>query len=277
MRFKASFVLVSILLISCLPSIEVPHEICNGIDDDHDGVIDNLPSNTGLQTCGYGLCRFTLPTCSMGRPQACPPVILGVPEVCANGIDDNCNGRVDEPNCASGPLWNYVITVGERRVTGGDAGEGLVPLEVPPTLVIPDSTSATGLAYYTCYNTRSPRAQRVNGDQRTGPGTYLCETDRFFPRFRWVLTNGRCKDVNCNTLRAHVGDGEGAVSSCRLLDDADSGVVVEGVRAFLRPSEPSRMGFTYENNRCFMTASPYQPPPDAGLRDAGLDGGMLPR
>ena len=275
MRFKTVLAtLASLLATSCLPNFELPtREVCNGIDDDRDGVIDNLPSNTGLQTCGYGRCTFMLSTCSMGRPQTCPPVILGVPEVCANGIDDNCNGRIDEANCTSGALWSYVITAGRRTASAGDGGTSITPLEVPPTLVIPDATSATGLAYYTCYNTRSSRAQRTNSDQRTGPGIYLCETDRFLPRFRWVLTDGRCKDVNCNTLRAHTGDGEGDVSSCRLLDDADSGVVVEGVRAFVRPAEQARMGFAYDNNRCFMTATPHQPPPDAGTSDASTDGG----
>ncbi|MCX4241510.1 MopE-related protein [Paraliomyxa miuraensis] len=66
-------------------------EICNGLDDDGDGQVDeDQPS----QTCGVGSCEVTQPTCVGGIPQPCTPALPGG-EVC-NGLDDDCNGAVDD-------------------------------------------------------------------------------------------------------------------------------------------------------------------------------------
>jgi len=48
----------------------------------------------GSTTCGVGACQTTVENCVGGVTQTCTP---GTPstEVC-NGIDDNCNGIVDE-------------------------------------------------------------------------------------------------------------------------------------------------------------------------------------
>jgi len=59
-------------------------EICNGIDDDCDGEIDDGVTNTCMN---YTTCT-TYETCA-----ACPPE---PDEICRNGIDDNCNGEIDE-------------------------------------------------------------------------------------------------------------------------------------------------------------------------------------
>jgi hypothetical protein len=66
-------------------------EICNGLDDDGDGMIDeDQPS----QSCGVGSCEVTEPSCMGGVPQECTPALPGG-EVC-NGLDDDCNGAVDD-------------------------------------------------------------------------------------------------------------------------------------------------------------------------------------
>jgi hypothetical protein len=80
-------------------------EICNGIDDDCDGVVDNGLSWEGIPlgqpcdgagACGIGfvLCSPVtgLPTCST-NPDGTTPQSL--PETC-NGVDDDCNGQTDE-------------------------------------------------------------------------------------------------------------------------------------------------------------------------------------
>lgn len=73
-------------------------EICNGIDDNCDGSVDNLPQ----RTCGIGACNRSAPACYDGKATTCEP---GTPsaEIC-NGIDDDCNGTVDnEALCPSRP------------------------------------------------------------------------------------------------------------------------------------------------------------------------------
>ncbi|PYQ14041.1 MAG: hypothetical protein DMH00_02805 [Acidobacteria bacterium] len=49
---------------------------------------------TSQSTCGVGACQRTVDTCVNGVPQPCVPG-TPTPEVC-NGIDDDCDGLVDE-------------------------------------------------------------------------------------------------------------------------------------------------------------------------------------
>ncbi len=66
-------------------------EVCNGVDDDCNTLIDEFLGST---TCGTGACQRTVNNCVAGVPQTCTP---GTPtaEVC-NNIDDDCNGAVDD-------------------------------------------------------------------------------------------------------------------------------------------------------------------------------------
>jgi hypothetical protein len=76
-------------------------EICNAIDDDCDGVVDDGNPGGGA-SCGasVGACKAgTLVCTGVGLGKAvtvtCVDASLGEPEVC-NGKDDNCDGKTDE-------------------------------------------------------------------------------------------------------------------------------------------------------------------------------------
>lgn len=64
-------------------------EICNNIDDNCNGQVDD---GLGSTTCGQGLCRHTVNNCVAGVPQVCDPFAGAQPEICGNGIDEDCNG-----------------------------------------------------------------------------------------------------------------------------------------------------------------------------------------
>jgi formylglycine-generating enzyme required for sulfatase activity len=80
---------------------EIPvAEICNDIDDDHDGVLD---ANEDFGTCEVprrpGQCFQGQRKC-VGSTLTC--VVRSAPrtEICSNGLDDDCNGVVDDSaNC----------------------------------------------------------------------------------------------------------------------------------------------------------------------------------
>ena len=68
-------------------------ELCNGLDDNCDGVADEA---LGFTTCGVAVCENTVANCVGGVVQQCDPFLGWSDEVC-NGIDDDCDGQVDEP------------------------------------------------------------------------------------------------------------------------------------------------------------------------------------
>ncbi len=94
-------------------------ELCNGVDDDCDGVVDNAPIDVGqpcdnacpaLAPCvGQKACAFPLSPCvgrccgvctpgttwCAGGQKVCQPGVGPKLEVC-NGLDDNCDGQIDE-------------------------------------------------------------------------------------------------------------------------------------------------------------------------------------
>ena len=96
---------------ACAGEVLPTTEVCNGLDDNCDGQVDeNLtqacytgPSDTIDPETGLprGACKPGVQTCAAGAWGACTGQVLPVPEACGsdgtgNGIDDNCNGLVDE-------------------------------------------------------------------------------------------------------------------------------------------------------------------------------------
>lgn len=103
-------------------------ETCNNLDDDCDGQIDGQVS-----TCGssVGTCRPGSQVCTAGALGACVGLVGPSAEVC-DGLDNNCNGTVDEGDPGSGGSCGTMIGVctrgtyhcigGALTCTGGTSG-----------------------------------------------------------------------------------------------------------------------------------------------------------
>ncbi len=81
--------------VSCVGGIGPSTEICNGVDDDCDGTVDEGNPEGGAP-CGsdVGACMAGTTVCTAGT-LSCSGSVGPSPEVC-NAIDDDCNGVVDD-------------------------------------------------------------------------------------------------------------------------------------------------------------------------------------
>ncbi len=93
----------------------VAAEVCNGVDDDCDGRADNAGDDPLRRPCSVdvGECRIGAESCSEGSWGACDGVAPA--EEACDGLDNDCDGSVDEATAPCGPAVE-IGDVGQCRV-----------------------------------------------------------------------------------------------------------------------------------------------------------------
>jgi hypothetical protein len=124
----------------------VPAEKCNGLDDNCDGIIDNASWPTGAvgAKCNNGLTgacnRDGILVCNAaGTDTSCSaPTVTVQQEVC-NGLDDNCDGQIDNP-----PAGTMLPGVGEACGNGlGACQSGTIVCKNGPARPSPRCATAS--------------------------------------------------------------------------------------------------------------------------------------
>jgi hypothetical protein len=98
--------------LTCTPLAQASPEVCDGVDNNCDGFVDNNPTDVDLP-CPTGLpgvCSAGQTSCLQGKLQ-CSQLLLATPETC-DGVDNDCDGQVDEGiadlTCGLGECANQV-------------------------------------------------------------------------------------------------------------------------------------------------------------------------
>jgi hypothetical protein len=124
-------------------------EVCNGKDDDCDGVIDNGTAGNPCNTGSMGVCAQGTSTCN-GGVAGCTQIVQPSTEVCDN-LDNNCNGQVDEGNPGGGGSCTAnasgACAVGAYTCTGGQV---LCVSQIPPSSAPHYSPAANGSWDWNC-------------------------------------------------------------------------------------------------------------------------------
>jgi hypothetical protein len=157
---------------SCVGQLLPVPEVCNGEDDDCDGLVDEGADMVEL-TCGIGACRTSVPYCANGVVQSCTPLAPQT-EIC-DGIDNDCDGVVDE-GCGC-----IHVAPGGTSGSSGGPGDPLGSINEAIALAVADSSrpqrvcvaAATGCAP-ALYDEQVQMADGVQvlGQFVRGPGTW---------------------------------------------------------------------------------------------------------
>jgi hypothetical protein len=112
----------------------VPEEICNGLDDDGDGEIDEDPVDgqwyyEDLDGDGFGDTSTRVRACSpppdhVRLPDDCDdtdPLVSPLSPDVFNGIDDDCDGQIDEADVAFVAAWQCIQDPGRAAETALEA------------------------------------------------------------------------------------------------------------------------------------------------------------
>ncbi len=105
-------------------------ELCNGRDDDCDGAVDEDAAESGracLDPVKKGACQSGLTACSDGAVVCVQSATFPRAERCS-GLDDDCNGLVDDQPGCGGPtnLLGAGVTKGAKSVGGASGNNGIV-------------------------------------------------------------------------------------------------------------------------------------------------------
>ena len=188
-------------------------EVCNALDDDCDGSVDEGGPGGGLacETEFDGICAVGMTVCRGAAGVACEGRFAAGNELC-NGLDDDCDGAVDEP--FAGEL-GQVCSVGE----GACRRESVRVCRVAGDGTVCDATAGNG------------RAERCDGVDDDCDGM---ADEGFGVGAACLVGVGVCEEAGVRVCaadgaaaRCDAVAGDGGDEGCNDLDDDCDGMIDE--------------------------------------------------
>ncbi|MBK9265759.1 MAG: hypothetical protein IPM54_38975 [Polyangiaceae bacterium] len=194
--------------LQCVPSAMPLPEVCDGQDNDCDGMADdgNPGGGQACMTGQPGVCAFGTSTCMNGMI-SCVQTTMPSTEVC-DGVDNNCNGATDEGTSGAACMVPNKVGACAQSTAQCTNGSLLCPQTVFPATEICNNVDDNCNGQTDEGNPGGGAACTVQGQQ--GPcaaGTLTCTNGALSCAQTVFATSENCSDNVDNDCDGAVNDG----------------------------------------------------------------------